>query len=272
MWGSRESEQFAAWRAASGAPASVSTGPEAGRFGDDLGDASAVSIRAAVATPPASRAARRLTPATLTALFLLLPSAACARPPAASPSAQDPSAHEPVVGGPCEGCELVFEGMPASPPATARIAPEDEPGEPMTLEGVVRDARGNPVAGVTVYAYQTDAGGIYPRGSTAHGRLRGWARTGADGRYRFDTIRPGSYPSRNAPAHVHMHVVEPGCCTYYIDDVEFRDDPLLRRTEGRGRGGQGIVTPSRGTDGRWRAVRDIALGEKVPGHPGREGG
>lgn len=224
--------------------------------------------RQATACPtPGRRSGLRLAPAAVAALAVLLPAIACARQPASAGAAR-----EPVVGGPCEGCELVFEGMPAALAADARIAPEDEPGEPMTIEGVVRDPHGNPAAGVVVYAYQTDAGGIYPRAATAHGRLRGWARTGPDGRYRFETIRPGSYPSRDAPAHVHMHVVEPGCCTYYLDDVEFRDDPLLRRAEGRGRGGQGIVTPARDGQGRWRVERDVVLGENVPGHPGRPNG
>jgi protocatechuate 3,4-dioxygenase beta subunit len=115
----------------------------------------------------------------------------------------------PVVGGPCEGCEAVFQGMPDPVTSHARIAPASEPGAPMMIEGVVVDASGVPVEGVIVYAYHTDDRGIYPRderfaGQAAyrHGKLRGWAITDADGRYSFDTIRPAGYPETSIPAHV----------------------------------------------------------------------
>lgn len=134
-----------------------------------------------------------------------------------------PDAREPIIGGPCEGCEGVFEGMPSSLGSVARIASPDEPGEPMIIDGTVRDRRGTPVAGIIVYAYQTDANRIYRPDETApgisgrrHGQLRAWALTDSLGHYRFLAIRPGHYPGRTAPAHVHMHVIEPGCCTYYI--------------------------------------------------------
>jgi protocatechuate 3,4-dioxygenase, beta subunit len=185
-------------------------------------------------------------------------------------------AQEPIVGRPCEGCEAVFEGLPSSLAATARLAPAGEPGDPMTLTGQVLGADGRPRAGVIVYAYQTNAAGVYPPSSlrtgaaARHGALRGWALSGADGRYTFETIRPGTYPTRDAPAHIHMHVIERGCATYYIDDVMFEDDPLLtpavRRTQTM-RGGPGIVAATR-VNGRWMATRDIHLGRNIPGHAG----
>jgi protocatechuate 3,4-dioxygenase beta subunit len=182
-------------------------------------------------------------------LFVLLPSLAIAA--------------EPVIGGPCEGCELVFEGQPAQIEATARIAPAGHSGEPLSIEGVVHGRDGAPAAGILVYAYHTDADGVYPRADTRHGRLRGWTRTGSDGRYRFDTIRPAAYPDSSIPQHVHMHVIEPGIGTYYIDDVVFTDDPLLtaerRRAQERGRGGAGVCTPAH-DDAGWHCTRDIALG------------
>lgn len=184
----------------------------------------------------------------------------------------------PVVGGPCEGCEAVFVGMPEALSWRARIALEDEPGEPMALRGTVYDVDGSPATGVIVYAYHTDATGVYPPAeelqghARRHGELRGWARTDARGRYRFDTIRPASYPSRDTPAHVHMHVIEPDCCTYWIDSIHFTDDPLLpareRDASGTVRGGPGLVTPER-EDGVWVVTRDIHLGRGVPGYPAR---
>ena len=179
-------------------------------------------------------------------------------------------AREPVIGGPCEGCEHVFTGLPSELSSRSRIAPRNEPGEPMIIEGTVRSADGKPAAGVIVYAYHTDAGGVYPRGTTRHGRLRGWARTGKDGNYRFDTIRPGGYPGQDTPQHVHMHVIEPGKATYYIDDIIFADDPRLtaehRREMQRGRGGDGLCQPKKDAEGIWRVQRDIVLGRSVPGY------
>lgn len=194
---------------------------------------------------------------------------------AASSTAQTvPTGKEPVAGA-CEGCEAVFQGLPAAFAAPARIAPADEPGEPLALSGVVTDRAGKPQAGIVVYAYQTDRTGIYPRdaslsGAAArHGRLRGWTRTDAQGRYAFATIRPAAYPGRAVPQHVHVHVIEPGRCTYYLGDVLFADDPLLtpalRARERDAPGGDGVVTP-RGDAKGWSATRDIVLGLNVPGY------
>jgi len=184
-----------------------------------------------------------------------------------SPSA----AEEPIVGGPCEGCELVFVCMPDHLTSRSRIAPSDEPGEPLRIEGVTLNRDREPEAGIIVYAYHTNASGIYPESSTRHGQLRGWARTDHEGRYRFDTIRPGAYPGRGIPQHVHMHVIEPGRATYWITSIRFGDDPLLtdeerRRTEAD-RGGSGVVEPKRDSDGVWVVRRDIILGLGVPGYP-----
>jgi protocatechuate 3,4-dioxygenase beta subunit len=197
------------------------------------------------------------------ALFALLATSAYAR--------------EPIVGLPCEGCEAVFDGLPAHLAPRSRIAPQSEPGQPMTVTGRVLGTDGKPRPGVIVYAYQTNARGIYPppsnardRASDRHGLLRGWAVAGPDGRYAFETIRPGSYPSRDVPAHIHMHVIEPRCATYYIDDIMFTDDPLLTKEEARrhnvGRGGTGIVAPTL-PNGRWLVTRDIRLGFNIPGYP-----
>ena len=205
------------------------------------------------------------------AICVLLSSPARAQNPSAGPL------REPIIGGPCEGCEGVFEGLPARLSSVTRLGRPGEPGEPMIIDGIVRNQRGMPVAAVIVYAYQTDAGGIYrpianAPGASArrHGELRGWAMTDSVGRYRFFTIRPGHYPQRDAPQHVHMHIIEPRCCTYYIGSIVFRDDPLLTdaardKTEAD-RGGSGLASPTRGADGIWHVRRDVRLGAGVPGY------
>jgi len=184
----------------------------------------------------------------------------------------------PVVGLPCEGCEAVFDGIPDRPlTADERIAGPGEPGEPLRIEGTITDPSGRPAPGVIVYAYHTDAHGVYPRDESRrtesgrrHGRLHGWVRSDEAGRYVFRTIRPASYPDRRTPAHVHMHVIEPGCCTYYIDSIHFTDDPRLSASDRErmkdGRGGSGLVSPVRDENGVFVVRRDIVLGEGVPGH------
>jgi protocatechuate 3,4-dioxygenase beta subunit len=71
---------------------------------------------------------------------------------------------------------------------------------------------------------------------------------------------------------VHIHIIEPGRCTYYVDDVLFEDDPRLTAAQRRrpGRGGNGIVSPARDGSGGWLVTRDIVLGERIPGYPTRE--
>ncbi|MBA4137551.1 MAG: hypothetical protein C0518_09570 [Opitutus sp.] len=190
------------------------------------------------------------------------------------------SRDEPIVGGPCEGCDAVFQGQPRELASVARIAPPEEPGAKLVLEGVVRDSDGEAVPGIIVYAYHTDATGVYPRderfrGQSAfnHGRLRAWARTDAAGRYRFETIRPASYPRTSEPQHIHLHIIEPGCCTYYIDDVFFDDDlrltPRHRQRLG-GRGGNGLTSPRQDESGTWHVTRDIVLGRNIPDYPLRK--
>ena len=199
----------------------------------------------------------------MTLLIVALLAAAAAAPPTGA---------ERILG-PCDGCAGALQNLPASLSSTARIAPAGETGEPLALSGVVTDRAGAPQADVVVYAYHTDSTGVYPRdasltGAAArHGRLRGWARTDAAGRYAFETIRPAGYPGTKIPQHVHLHVIEPGRCTYYLGDVLFADDARLtpgkRAAERDARGGDGVVTPH-GDATRWTATRDIVLGLNVP--------
>lgn len=217
----------------------------------------------------------------LTRLLMALISVLCVTGCAGAEAPSQGRTREEIVGLPCEGCEAVFEGLPEAPETHARIGRQEEPGQPLRIVGTVFDPAGAPAAGVVVYAYHTDRHGLYPtdaryRGLAAyrHGRLRGWAMTDAEGQYSFATIRPGGYPDTDLPAHVHMHVIEPGRCTYYIDDILFEDDPRLteekRATLILGRGGSGLVTSRIDDAGVWVARRDIHLGKNIPGYPERK--
>jgi protocatechuate 3,4-dioxygenase, beta subunit len=179
------------------------------------------------------------------------------------------------VGGGCDGCELMYEGMPKELGWQTSIAGEAEPGEPLEMQGVIYRSDGKtPAPDVILYVYHTDAEGYYsPAPGQAHGRrhghLRGWMKTNREGRYQFRTIRPAPYPNGRIPAHIHPIVKEPRRNEYYINEYVFNDDPLVTRTErGRmeGRGGSGVVELSRNQEGVWVGQRDIILGRNIPNY------
>lgn len=123
--------------------------------------------------------------------------------------------------------ERAQKDRPAAIGAVGRIAPESEPGVPLVVHGRVIP----PTAGVVVFAYQTDAGGVYNVQGKRGWRLRGWVRTDAGGRFELRTIRPGSYPNSRIPAHIHVTIDGPGLPRRWTDEIEFADDPLLPKNE-----------------------------------------
>ena len=137
------------------------------------------------------------------------------------------------IGGRCEDCEQMFEGMPGNLAWRTVIAGADEPGEPLVISGTIYKSDGKtPASNVILYVYQTDNTGNYTPGpqqtrAKQHGHLRGWMKTDENGRYEFKTIRPAAYPGRKDPQHIHPIIYEPGKGYYWIDDFVFTDDPLL---------------------------------------------
>jgi protocatechuate 3,4-dioxygenase beta subunit len=175
-----------------------------------------------------------------------------------------------------DSCIGPFEGMPAAITSRARIAPLSEPGEPLTISGRVFGADAKPRAGIIVYAYHTNRLGVYPRpdpprseASNFDGSLRGWARTDDAGRYTFETIRPGSYPNSNNPQHVHMYVVDPGCATYFIKELQFTDDPMyqhMKAVDPKGLDEEAKAVTPRRTSRGWDVTRDIDLAAEIPNY------
>jgi len=175
----------------------------------------------------------------------------------------------------CEDCELMFEGMPKSLMWSTQIADEKEPGELMIVSGTIFKSDGKtPAPGVILYVYHTDAKGIYSPASgqkdaKRHGHLRGWMKSDEQGRYQFTSIRPASYPSRNAPQHIHPIIQESESSIYWIDEYLFDDDPLLtqdERARQQKRGGPGIIHLVKNNRGVWIGGRDIVLGMNIPNY------
>jgi protocatechuate 3,4-dioxygenase beta subunit len=118
------------------------------------------------------------------------------------------------------------KSKPARVTSSERIAPATEPGIPFVVRGTVLDPSGKAAPAVEVFAYQTDATGLYAKDGNAYPwRLRGWAVTDAQGRFEFRTIRPAAYPNRDIPGHVHLSFVS-ACCGRQTSEVMFDDDPL----------------------------------------------
>jgi protocatechuate 3,4-dioxygenase beta subunit len=161
----------------------------------------------------------------------------------------------------CEWCGA--SEAPRNLTAVVRIAPANEPGERLVVSGrLLRKDGRTPASGIVLYAYHTNAKGIYPRrgdetgNGQRHGYLRGWLKTDAQGRYRIESIRPGGYPGRRDPAHIHLVVREGDAPEYWIDELIFEDDP--RAAEVRGRDGFTVVRLNR-RDGVWVGQQDLVL-------------
>jgi protocatechuate 3,4-dioxygenase beta subunit len=139
---------------------------------------------------------------------------------------------------------------PASIGSSSRIAPPGEPGTAMILRGRIVKSDGTPAADTIVFAYHTDRSGLYDRAAAgAHSwRLAGWAKADREGRFTFETVRPGPYPDRRAPAHVHFTVFTPEGARYHAGEVKFENDPLVserERNESKRAGEFGEVRPVR---------------------------
>lgn len=166
---------------------------------------------------------------------------------------------------------------PADAPSTAMLAAANEPGERLVVAGRVLSGS-LPVAGASLFIFQTDKDGVYAPGVTGNDaelnpRLHVLLRTDAQGRYRYETIRPGSYDG-NA-AHVHYIVKAMGYKSRIVD-LWFQDDPIL---VARRAAGQPEVTAAlrntpyyrtsaeviairpvaRDAAGVWQATRDIQM-------------
>ena len=166
---------------------------------------------------------------------------------------------------------------PPDAPSSIIVAGTDEAGERLVVTGRAMDGA-IPVVGVSVYVFHTDAQGRYATGSIGseaelNPRLYGALRTDAEGHYRYETIRPGSYD--NNAAHVHYVVRAPGYKPRLFD-LWFEDDPILaaRRKVGEPEIPTSIRTSSmcratpdcvairpvrRDARGIWHATRDFQM-------------
>ena len=112
-------------------------------------------------------------------------------------------------------------------------------GERIIVTGRVLDENGRPVPHTLVEVWQANSAGRYPHRVDQHDAPTdpnftgcGRALTGADGSYRFVTIRPGEYPWRNhynawRPKHIHFSLFGAAWATRLVTQMYFPGDPTL---------------------------------------------
>jgi protocatechuate 3,4-dioxygenase alpha subunit len=105
----------------------------------------------------------------------------------------------------------------------------------IAIEGRLLDGAGAPIADALIEVWQADAEGRYhhecdPRSGDADPEFWGYARvaTEDDGRFQFDTIKPGVVTGPNGAAqapHILLSVCGTGILTRYMTRIYFDDEP-----------------------------------------------
>ncbi|MCF6317970.1 MAG: intradiol ring-cleavage dioxygenase [Proteobacteria bacterium] len=187
------------------------------------------------------------------------------------------SAQKNIVGGGCDGCELMYIDMPTNISPVSYSPAWNSDNQKLLITGKILQNDGvTPANNVLVYYWQTDENGHYKnkgnlnKEAIRHGYIRGWVKSDVDGNYSIYTIKPKAYPGRNQPAHIHLSVKEPNIADeYYVDKLVFNYDPLLTTTERKkfkNRGGSGLLRTLVSKD-MIIAEHNIILGLNIPNYP-----
>ena len=89
-------------------------------------------------------------------------------------------------------------------------------GTPLLINGKILGSDGNPIEGADLWIYHTDSEGYYAKSES--GGDKGWRyadysarlKSGPDGTFEIQTIRPAGYPNSINPAHLHIRINVPG--------------------------------------------------------------
>jgi protocatechuate 3,4-dioxygenase, beta subunit len=138
-------------------------------------------------------------------------------------------------------------------------------GQPAWVEGQVLDPQGKPVAGAQVEIWQCDEAGRYHHpgdGGRADPAFQGFGRVkvGADGHYRFRTIRPVAYSGRTPHIHVKVRLERHELLTtqlYVEGDPHNERDFLWRRLSPQDRAA--VTVPFRSSGDGLRARFPIVV-------------
>lgn len=184
---------------------------------------------------------------------------------------------EKIVGGGCEGCELMYVGMPEEIVSEHKSIGWTEGNQQLILTGTVFQLDGKtPAPNVIIYYWHTDDKGLYssnketPEEVIEHGQLRGWVKSDENGNYTIKTSRPAAYPSQDIPQHIHLSIKEPDVQNEYYADLYFDDDPLyvshMKKYGKMDRAGTELLRVV--MDGKVQlAEHNIVLGLNIPDYP-----
>ncbi len=181
------------------------------------------------------------------------------------------------VGGGCEGCELMYVGMPEKILSEHTSIGWTEGKQKLILTGKVYQLDGKtPASNVIVYYWHTDGKGLYssnsetPKEAKEHGKLRGWVKSDQYGNYNIKTSRPAPYPEQDIPQHIHLSIKEPDIQNEYFADLYFDDDPLYlkhkKKYGKKDRAGTEILRVVLDKDVQI-AEHNIVLGLNIPNYP-----
>jgi len=113
--------------------------------------------------------------------------------------------------------------------ATPVVAGENTPGERIRLTGTVFDGEGKPVSDAMIEILQADADG-----KLGNPDFRGFGRCGTgtapDSRYVFDTIKPGSVGTGEAP-HIDVVIFMRGLLCHLFTRIYFDDEPAANAAD-----------------------------------------
>jgi protocatechuate 3,4-dioxygenase beta subunit len=133
-------------------------------------------------------------------------------------------------------------------------------GERIIVYGRVIDTDGRPLRDTLIEVWQANAAGRYRHDADRHPapldpNFTGAGRclTGADGGFRFVTVKPGAYPWGNhdnawRPAHIHLSLLGRAFTQRLVTQMYFPGDPLFSQ------------------DPIFNAVRDPAARERLIAH------
>ncbi len=177
------------------------------------------------------------------------------------------TAQNQLLGGPCEGCEAVFEFGDRELSSVDTLPEFYSEGTQIKISGTVFNPdESTPAPDVILYVYQTNEDGVYPKKGNEtswarrHGYLRGWLKTDENGRYTLFTQLPKFYG--NEPAHIHLTVLEPDGSYYYVESFLFEGDDNLNSkhlNNPKPRGGFTGIMSMKKVNGLLTGNRDLIL-------------